>query len=238
MVTQPLAATKGWNVVAIACRSAGRLGRCTSYTFGNSSQPVSSRQSRTAASPDGGSISTGPNSAWSSPNTRVGTPHPPSPVTRSWSARTSSCVLGSSMAWPTRAGSSPSRPIRASATSRRSGGQVPAVQQRRVDAAQQRADPHHRPAVGPLALPRVLLALGPVDFLEAEEAPPDLHAQPVPDLAHPDRRLVRPRAHDVEVEVDRRDRCVHGSRLRPVIFAANGLRSKAGHEPSGCCTRL
>jgi hypothetical protein len=48
----------------------------------------------------------------------------------------------------------------------------------------------------------MLLSIDPVDFLEAEEAPIDLQAGQIPHLADPSRRLVRVRAHDVEVEFD------------------------------------
>ena len=67
-------------------------------------------------------------------------------------------------------------------------------------APQQRGYTHHPPPIGPLPFPRVLLALGAVDLLEGEEPPVDGHAVLPTDVADPDRGLVRPRAHDVEVE--------------------------------------
>ena len=79
---------------------------------------------------------------------------------------------------------------------------VPGVEQRRVGAAQQRTDPHHRPTVGPGPLPRVLLALDTVDLLQREEAPAHLDAGVVAHLPDPPRRLEGVGAHDVEVEVD------------------------------------
>jgi hypothetical protein len=48
----------------------------------------------------------------------------------------------------------------------------------------------------------MLLALDPVDLLEAEEPPVHLQAPPLGDLAHPEGGLVRPRTDHVEVEVD------------------------------------
>ena len=80
---------------------------------------------------------------------------------------------------------------------------VPAVEQIDMSRApQQRADPHQRPAVGPVPLPRVLLALDAVDLLEAEEPPIDGEAGLLADVADPQRGLVGERAHRVEVEVD------------------------------------
>ena len=79
---------------------------------------------------------------------------------------------------------------------------VPAVDQVLTLTAEERGDPHLRPAVGPLALPRVLLALDPVDLLEAEEPPRDVESDSVADVADPDRGLVGPRAHRVEEELD------------------------------------
>ena len=107
---------------------------------------------------------------------------------------------------------------------------VPRVEQGRVLAAEQGADAHHRPAVGPLALPRVLLALDPVDLLQAEEPPAHLEPGQVAHLAHPPRRLVGPRAHHVEVEVHALDphqthRCP--SRPGPATRGSRGVSGEA-----------
>src|SRR5689334_18054431 len=67
---------------------------------------------------------------------------------------------------------------------------------------QGRGDPQHRPAVGPLPLPWVLLALLAVDLLEGEEAPLHIDVPDLLDLPDPFAGLVRPRAHDVEMEID------------------------------------
>jgi len=79
---------------------------------------------------------------------------------------------------------------------------IPGVEVGHRPAAQQSADPHHRPPVGPLPFPRVFLALGAVDLLKAEEAPIHLQTGLVPHLADPLRGLVGVRTHDVEVEID------------------------------------
>src|SRR5664280_1151566 len=193
--------------------SAALFGRCNSWTWGNSSHPVTWSHRRTAASPVGGSTSTGPKRACPSSNTRVGTPNPPFPATVSCSARTSSPVVGSSMAARTMAGSSPSSARSSSATSGRwglrpstwrgpAGRLVPPVEQVHVLTSEQRTDPHHRPSVGPLSFPGVLLPLLAVDLLEAEEPPPHVDTGSVAHVADPQRGLVGVRAHDVEVEVD------------------------------------
>ena len=57
---------------------------------------------------------------------------------------------------------------------RPSGAFVPAVESSMLVTPQQGTDAHHRPAVRPLAFPRVLLALDAVDLLQAEEPPLDL----------------------------------------------------------------
>ena len=158
-------------------------------------------------------MSTGPNRHCPSGKNIVGTPYPPAATTRWCSASTSSLVVGSAIAWSTSPGS---RPI----SSRRCSGDgllvrlvsvdvqclagpaVPGVQVVHRRAAQQCADAHHRPAVGPFPFPRVLLAVQAVDLLEAEEPP--VHREPgqFAHLADPERCLIRVRAHDVEVEVD------------------------------------
>ena len=141
--------------------------------------------------PVGGSTRTGPKRAWPSSKTRVGTPNPPLDTTRSCSACTSSPVVGSAMAARTMPGIEPhlgqeglghigTVGLAALLVQGPARHPVPAVEQVRVLAPEVGADPHHRPAVGPLPLPGVLLALGPVDLLEAEEPPPDLEAEPVP----------------------------------------------------------
>jgi len=78
---------------------------------------------------------------------------------------------------------------------------VPEVQQIAVTASQQRPDPHQRPTVGPVPLPGMLLALDAVDLLEAEEPPVDGDSGLLADVAYPQRRLVRERAHRIEMEV-------------------------------------
>ena len=143
----------------------------------------------------------------------VGTPKPPRATTRSCSAMTSSPVVGSSMASATSPGSSPISARIASATSGRWGlrpstwSARPASayqrsRRRHVLAAQQGADPHHRPPVGPVPLPGVLLALLAVDLLQAEEPPADVEPGLVADVPDPQGGLVGVGAHDVEVEVD------------------------------------
>ena len=180
---------------------------------GTRASPVVRSHRRTAAAPSGGSTRTGPKSIWSSSKTRVGTPNAPRDATRSCSAFTSSPVVGSAMAWATRPGSSPISTRSSSATSARCGLRpsswralpavgVPAVEERHVLATQQGADAHHRPAVGPLPFPGVLLALPAVDLLETEEPPPDVEAGLLTDVPDPEGRLVGVGAHDVEVEVD------------------------------------
>lgn len=64
-------------------------------------------------------------------------------------------------------------------------GRQPLVQRLRTGTAHVRRYPHHRPAVGPLTLPRVLLALDPVELLQAEEAPVDHQAGLPAHLARP-----------------------------------------------------
>ena len=129
----------------------------------------------------------------------------------------------------TSSSSATSRPVRLAAllVQRPAGPLVPRVEQRRVLAPQQGADAHHRPAVGPLPLPRVLLALDAVDLLEAEEPPADVEPGQVADLADPPRRLVRPRAHHVEVEVHVLDRH-HAHRCRSPARRPTGVRPGRG----------
>ena len=79
---------------------------------------------------------------------------------------------------------------------------VPSVEVVHARTSKQRPDAHHRPAVRPLALPRVLLAVDPVDLLQAEELPVDHQIVLTADLSDPLRRLVGERAHHIEVEVD------------------------------------
>src|ERR1700729_2304617 len=52
----------------------------------------------------------------------------------------------------------------------------------------------------------MLLALGPVDLLQAEEPPAHVNAELLTHIPDPQRGLIGPRAHDVEVEVDGADR--------------------------------
>ena len=52
-------------------------------------------------------------------------------------------------------------------------GCVPGVEMGHIDTSQSRADTHHRPAIRPLALPRVFLAFNSVYLFEAEEPPVD-----------------------------------------------------------------
>ena len=158
-----------------------------------------------------------PDASSTSGKNSVGTPYPPAAITRSWSAFTSSLVVGSAIASSTIAGSSPSllqqvpgdvgivrlvpflvqRPRRSF---------VPAVEVIHARPPQQRTDAHHRPAVRPLPFPRVLLALDPVDLLQAEELPRDVESVLRPHVPDPLRRLIGERTHHVEVEVDPRDR--------------------------------
>ena len=111
-------------------------------------------------------------------------------------------------------------------------------------AAQQCTDAHHRPAVRPLPLPRVLLALLAVDLLEAEEAPVHREAGQVTHLADPQRRLVRVRAHDVEVEVDglgasgsHREPQVAGGALTELVVALPADRAGVDLGPADRCVR-
>src|SRR6056297_2528027 len=85
---------------------------------------------------------------------------------------------------------------------RTAGALVPAVEVVHARPAQQRPDAHHRPAVGPLSFPRVLLALDPVDLLQAEELPVDPQPGLVTYISDPRGGLISERAHHVEVEVD------------------------------------
>ncbi len=64
-------------------------------------------------------------------------------------------------------------------------GGVPGIEVLHPLTSQQRADPHQRPAVGPLALPRMLLTLGSVDLFQAEEPPSDLEPGTLAHLADP-----------------------------------------------------
>ena len=104
--------------------------------------------------------------------------------TRSCSALHLVVVVGSAIAASTTPGRGPisasssratagSCGLRPSTCSAWPATRVPLVEQGHVGAAQQCADAHQRPAVAPLALPRVLLALDAIDLFEAEEAPVD-----------------------------------------------------------------
>ena len=129
-----------------------------------------------------------------------------------WSARTSSCVVGSARAASKTSSGAPISESRRRATAG-SCGLPPRVCNSRpiaayqrssrspVTASQQRPDPHQRPAVGPLALPGVLLAFDPVHLFEAEEPPVDREGGLRADVADPQRCLVRERAHRVEMEI-------------------------------------
>ena len=59
------------------------------------------------------------------------------------------------------------------------------IRGRVVEITEQGADAHHGPAVGPVPLPGMLLALGPVDLLQAEEPPADIQVQLVAHISHP-----------------------------------------------------
>src|SRR5665647_2377398 len=66
-------------------------------------------------------------------------------------------------------------------------GLIPPVEEIAVSPSEQGTDAHHRPAIGPLPFPRVLLTFGPVDLFETEEAPPHLDAGRVTNFAYPQR---------------------------------------------------
>ena len=153
---------------------------------GNSSQPVTSRHSRTAAAPDGGSMSTGPNRARSAAEYQRG--HAPAaeaghPV---MVGPDLIVVVGSSMAWPTSSGSSPSRPLSSSATSRRCGlrpSTCSAVRPRdtsRPRGPDRSSATARRPASSTTRtttpVPTGASSPGPVDLLQAEEPP--AHVKP------------------------------------------------------------
>ena len=82
---------------------------------------------------------------------------------------------------------------------------VPVVEIVHAGSAKQSANPKHRPSVGPLTLPRMLLSLDAVHFFEAEELPIDLDAVLGSDVANPLGRLIGVGAHDVEMKVN----CCH-----------------------------
>src|SRR5690606_1491164 len=63
---------------------------------------------------------------------------------------------------------------------------------------------HERPPVGPVALPRELLALDVVDPLQAEEAPAHGETELLAQVAQPQRGLIGERAHRVEMEIHTR----------------------------------
>lgn len=74
---------------------------------------------------------------------------------------------------------------------------------RRIVAAQQHTNAHHRPPIRPRPLPRMLLALDSVHFFQTEEPPRHLHPRLVAHLSHPQRGLIRIRTHEIEVEIHR-----------------------------------
>ena len=180
-----------------------------------------------------------------SSSTIVGTPCAPyAAAACSWSARTSSIVAGSAIARSTSVGSKPFAPMHlgvhlghvrldAVVEERVADGRVPAVELVvAVLAPDERADPHLAPAERPRPLPRVLLALDPVHLLEREEPPRDVEPDLVAHVADPDRRLVRVRAHRVEVELHglghRIDSCT--ALIRITCPAANNLRNVRPEE--------
>ena len=63
---------------------------------------------------------------------------------------------------------------------------VPAVEVVHARPSQQGPNAHHRPAIGPLAFPRMLLALGTVHLFEAKELPVDGEAGLSSDLSDPE----------------------------------------------------
>ena len=78
------------------------------------------------------------------------------------------------------------------------------------------ADAQERPAPGPVALPRVLLAVDPVHLLEAEPAPAQraVRVWSRTSRSHSD-GLVGPRAHQVDVDVDDARSAAHRAGLSP-----------------------
>ena len=143
--------------------------------------------SASASSPYTAGVSTGPYSRLPSSNTRVGTPNPPCATTSSWSRLHVVVRRGVVDGLSTSPGSRPIDArisaatsgwcgLRPSTCSARARGLVEAVAVVHRRAPQQRRDAHHPPPVGPVALPRVLLALVAVDLLEREEPPVDLQA--------------------------------------------------------------
>jgi hypothetical protein len=63
--------------------------------------------------------------------------------------------------------------------------QVPAIKQAHICSPKERTNTHHRPPIGPIAFPRVLLTLCPIYLFKAEEAPVHLKAELIPRLSHP-----------------------------------------------------
>lgn len=102
-------------------------------------------------------------------------------------------------------------------------GLVPAVHEIGVSTPQVGGGAQQRPPIGPVPLPRVLLAAGVVDLLEAEEPPIHLAQTLLAHRADPTRGLISPGAENVEVEVDVIGHAPSPSRTAQVRTSASRL---------------
>ena len=195
------------------------LGRCSSNRYGYSSQATVASQRRSAAAPLGGSRTTGPKKhsgfavvvertrerTTSARRIRRRAPHGRARRVprRGWSGRRWPRRRSSGRGPAPRADAEPPRVVRLEALFVKGAARtlVPPIEVVHRRPAQHRADPHHRPAVGPVAFPRVLLALPRLISSRLKNFQSIVRPSCRSHLTDPLRSLVRERAHDVEVKV-------------------------------------